>query len=147
MAGDVESNPGPRGREPKPDKAKIMADKVEAHDAKFEELEKLLKEQSETIEAMKEKQVELEGQLEAKQVEAEARMSEMKVSLTERQEQCQVLAGQLEATQVQIDAEKERANEMAKAQVESLERLEQEQGVKAMQMARTFEVYGGHFNN
>lgn len=82
LAGDVESNPGPKkggAPEPKVDKAKIMADKVDAHDAKLEELEALVKSQAELIEELSKKQVELVAQLEEKQVELRTRLEANKV--------------------------------------------------------------------
>ena len=93
LCGDVEQNPGPPGRrEPKPDKAKIMADKVEAHEAKFEELTGLIKSQAELIETLTSKQVELEKALEDKQVEATSRLEEMKVALEASLEETKVQA-------------------------------------------------------
>ena len=80
LCGDVESNPGPKpAREVKPDKAKIMADKVDAHDAKLEELEALVKSQAELIESLTAKQVELVTQLDEKQVELRTHMEANKV--------------------------------------------------------------------
>lgn len=80
LCGDVELNPGPKpAREPKPDKAKIMADKVDAHDAKLEELEALVKSQAELIEALSKKQVDLVAQLEEKQVELRKHLEANKV--------------------------------------------------------------------
>ena len=80
LCGDVESNPGPKpAREPKPDKAKIMADKVDAHDAKLEELEALVKSQAELIEELTKKQVDLVAQLEEKQVDLRKHLEANKV--------------------------------------------------------------------
>jgi len=78
QCGDVESNPGPK-REPKPDKAKIMADKVDSHDAKLEELENLVKGQASLIDELKSKQVELTSALESKQVQLESALNDSKV--------------------------------------------------------------------
>jgi predicted RNase H-like nuclease (RuvC/YqgF family) len=81
LGGDIESNPGPKqpAREAKPDKAKIMADKVDAHDAKLEELEALVKSQAELIEELTKKQVDLVAQLEEKQVELRQHLEANKV--------------------------------------------------------------------
>ena len=82
LAGDVESNPGPtRPREPKPDKAKIMADKVDAHEAKLAEMSALIESQAETIAALK---VELTERMDARQVEEDARLEAVKVGRQER---------------------------------------------------------------
>ncbi|XP_059099208.1 protein unc-13 homolog C-like isoform X2 [Tigriopus californicus] len=80
LSGDVETNPGPpRGRpEPKPDKNKIMQDKVEAHGTKLEELENLVKSQAELIETLQAKQVEMASELETKQVEAQTKLEDLK---------------------------------------------------------------------
>jgi len=81
LSGDVEQNPGPKppAKEAKPDKATIMANKVDAHDAKLEELEALVKAQAELIEEMKKHQVELTAQLEEKQVDLRDRLEANKV--------------------------------------------------------------------
>jgi hypothetical protein len=94
QSGDVELNPGPKAapKEAKPDKAAIMATKVDEHDAKLEELEGLVKAQAELIEELKkqqvelvakleEKQVELRTVLEANKVEAENSLGQLKVAL------------------------------------------------------------------
>ena len=59
QCGDVEVNPGPMSRrvDPRLDKAKMMAEKVEAHDLKLEELEELIRSQAEMIESMQSEQV------------------------------------------------------------------------------------------
>lgn len=82
-AGDVEQNPGPKApaKEAKPDKATIMANKVDAHDAKLGELEALVKAQAELIEEMKKQQVELTAQLEEKQVDLRDRLEANKVEV------------------------------------------------------------------
>lgn len=97
LSGDVETNPGPRGRpEPKPDKAKIMADKVESHDTKIQELEALVQSQKELIEEMKTKQVDLEKKLEEKEVQ----MQEVKVEVQENKVQAQDSLKQITENQV-----------------------------------------------
>jgi len=63
LSGDVETNPGP-AREKKPDPKKIMEDKVNSHDEKIAALEQLVKDQKKMLEAMTEKQVELQTALE-----------------------------------------------------------------------------------
>ena len=92
LCGDVESNPGPKpaAREAKPDKAKIMADKVDAHDAKLEELEALVKSQAELIEELTKKQVDLVAQLDEKQVELRQHLEANKVEAVTSIEQLKV---------------------------------------------------------
>ena len=61
LSGDVELNPGPRGVPGgKPDKNKIMQDKLEAHEAKFKELEEVINDQKNLIQTLKDQQVQLQ---------------------------------------------------------------------------------------
>ena len=128
LCGDVERNPGPPGRrEPKPDKAKSMADKVEAHDAKFEELDNLIKSQAELIESLTAKQVELEKSLTEKQVELEKSQAEKQVEAAGKLEEMKVaMEARLEETQVRTEDRllRDGALKMEQAQVE---RMAQEQ--------------------
>ena len=113
LSGDVELNPGPRpAREPKPDKAKIMADKVEAHDGKLTALEELVDAQKALIEELQAKQVSLEEQLAEKQVAAEARADELKVALQRGLDESQVLRQRADQTEVN-------AGELQRGQVEN----------------------------
>ena len=52
----------------KEDKNKIMQDKLEAHEAKFKELEELIASQKETIQGLKDQQVQLEQDAQAAKV-------------------------------------------------------------------------------
>lgn len=103
LAGDVESNPGPtRPREPKPDKAKIMADKVDAHEAKLAEMSALIESQAETIAALK---VELTERMDARQVEEDARLEAVKVEWQERLRAAEVSAAEA-AAEVKVGLER-----------------------------------------
>ena len=80
QCGDVESNPGPRGAgKEKPDKNKIMQEKLDAHEAKFKELEDLISAQKEIIEGLKDQQVQLSKESEENKVQSEQRLVEVKV--------------------------------------------------------------------
>ena len=118
--GDVESNPGPKpAREPKPDKAKIMADKVDAHDAKLEELEALVKSQAELIEELTKKQVDLVAQLEEKQVELRKHMEANKVEAVSSVEQLKVaLESDLRRTSSNLEVKISDQKVMAAARVD-----------------------------
>ena len=52
----------------KEDKNKIMQDKLEAHETKFKELEELITTQKETIQGLKDQQVQLEQDAQAAKV-------------------------------------------------------------------------------
>ena len=52
----------------KEDKNKIMQDKLEAHETKFKELEELIATQKETIQGLKDQQVQLEQDAQAAKV-------------------------------------------------------------------------------
>ncbi len=111
QCGDVEPNPGPprvprAGRgEPKPDKNAIMQEKVETHDGKIAELEKLAEEQRKTIEEMRAKQVDLEKSLEEAKVDSERRAEAAKVESEEALRAAKVESDRA-AAEAKVEAEK-----------------------------------------
>ncbi len=118
LSGDVEMNPGPRGREPKPDPKKIMEDKVNSHDEKIKLLEQMIEEQKKLMEEMGGKQVELEGQISSNKVELERAAGENKV-LEERVGQLQVKLVESGETQVDLEA-RVQANQVSHSRFFSL---------------------------
>ena len=56
------------GGNKKEDKNKIMMDKLEAHEAKFKELEEVIASQKEVIQSLKDQQVQLEQDAQAAKV-------------------------------------------------------------------------------
>ena len=131
LCGDVEANPGPPGSrrrgEEKPDKAKIMADKVESHDKKLEELEALVKSQSQLIEDLTTKHSELkvdsEKRAEEMKVESEKRVEDLKVESREKLERLEVA---LEAAVEDNKVLGSRVQDQHREQVERDQRLQQE---------------------
>ena len=111
LSGDVELNPGPGRREPKPDPKKIMEEKVNSHDEKIKVLEQLVEEQKKMMEEMNGKQVELETQISSNKVELERAAEENKV-LEEKVDQLQVKLQQSDQTQVDLEA-KVQANQVS----------------------------------
>ncbi len=102
QCGDVEPNPGPR-REPKPDKAKIVAEKVEGHEARIAELESLLKSQSDLIEQLRAEQVQKAEEFEAKQVESAKAMEQLKVESSEAMDAMKVESSRA-MDQIKVDS-------------------------------------------
>ncbi|CAB4067270.1 unnamed protein product [Lepeophtheirus salmonis] len=79
LCGDVESNPGPRGRPEKPDPVKLMETKMEEQEQKIEGMNEIIKGQEEIIKDLQNKQVVAEERIEKLQVELQDRIKEIKV--------------------------------------------------------------------